>query len=351
MEQLNIILFAIGFVLSIIVLIAMLIKTTKGNKIGFLLPLVLIIGLVSLGSGVGMTIGQKKSSSNVIATNTNENNNTDTSNGTSALANSGAETKQTNDAAFDANGSVVPKKSIDMWGNETIIDADGSKSVGGILFTAQGIRYRISSEGAIVEIPTGKTSEDGKNYTQYTYLINNLNGDIWVTSANLAFKDENESDQVKDLGGGKVEKYPPNQGYEMKYIDFVYKYIPVSKPKNTVRNNFFSGNYGGKQENILEAKPTMSINILDDTLLDFKCIYMADMDSMYGYKIESLGKNAYKLYLYPAKVKADTNGGGVVIADEPLKRTFIVYMKSKDSFDIVFTSDDIKRVSINMNKQ
>ncbi|MBZ9633387.1 hypothetical protein [Clostridium sp. FP1] len=95
----------------------------------------------------------------------------------------------------------------------------------------------------------------------------------------------------------------------------------------------------------------MSINILDDKLLDFKCSYITGMDSIYGYKIESLGKNAYKLYLYPATIKANTNGGGTTIADDPIKRTFIIYMKSKDSFEVVFIDDNVNRASITMNKQ
>ena len=72
---------------------------------------------------------------------------------------------------------------------------------------------------------------------------------------------------------------------------------------------------------------------------------------MYGYKLEPLGKNAYKLYLYPASVKADSNnGGGVTIADDPLKRTFLIYRTGQDSFDMVFTSDSALRTSVSMNR-
>lgn len=344
MEKLNILLFGGGVVVAIVILIIMYIKLDKGKKIGFILPFIVVIAVAAMGSGVWLTIQQYNPSSTTDTNNSN----------TTTTTNNGADTatvsNQIDTATFDANGSVVPKESMDMWGNKTIIDADGSIDLGGKLFTPQGIRYRIS-DGAYVAIPDSNSYSDGTHYKEYGYSISNVDGTIYVTESNIANKNENASDSDIDLGTGKLEQYPPNSGYEMKYIDFVYKYIPVSKPQNTVKNDFLNGFYIGKQEQILETKTTMYINIVDDKLLEFNCTYIANMNSTYGYKIESLGKNAYKLYLYPATINADTNGGETVIADEPLKRTFLIYMKSKDSFDIVFTSDDIKRTSISMNRQ
>jgi hypothetical protein len=340
MEQLDIILFLSGFAIAMISLTIMMTKAVRGKKIGIVIPFITIIGLASLGTGIWLKIQNKDSINAVVANKFH----------TTVInaVNNSKETNKIKDAIFDPNGSILPKESMDMWGNKTIIDADGSKTFGGLIFTTEGIRYH-KTDSAVVAIPDSHKYPDGKHYKEYTYSINNLDGTIYVTESSIVTKDETHTDQDKALKE-KLERYPPNSGYEMNYIDFIYKYIPISKPKNTIKNDFLSGNYVGKEEEILKTNTTISINILDDKILDFKCSYISGIDSTYGYKIESLGKNAYKLYLYPATIKADTNDGGTTIADEPIKRTFIIYMKSKDSFDIVFTTDDIKRVSINMNK-
>jgi len=44
------------------------------------------------------------------------------------------------------------------------------------------------------------------------------------------------------------------------------------------------------------------------------------------------------------------DGGGVTIADDPLKRTFLIYRTGQDSFDMVFTSDSALRTSVSMNR-
>ncbi|MGV8980537.1 hypothetical protein [Clostridium sp.] len=352
MVNLNIILFCIGFVISVVALIIMLVKSMKSNKMGFMIPFVLIIGLASLGSGVWITIKPINSINSTVVNNPNIS--TTKSKPTVSTINkstakvSTSVAKENKNAPFDAKGSVVPIISYSELGNyKCTLDADGSKELNDGHYTPEGIRF---TNGGKVAISDGKTYEDGKHYTQYWYSIDNVSGAINVLESNLATKDEFRYD-MHDLGGGKSEDYPVDSGYEMKYIDFIYKYIPVSKPKTTIKNNFLSGSYFGKQEKILETTTTIAIKIIDDKLVDFKCRYIAGMDSIYGYKIELLGKNAYKLYLYPTTTKADTNGGGTTIFDEPLKRTFIIYMKSKDSFDIVFIADDVGRASVNMKRE
>lgn len=350
MEQLNIILFGSGFIIAIIALIIMMIKALKGNKVGLLLPLILIIGIGSIGSGIWLIIQQNSQVNTTVANNSNNTNTT--------VTNSSTGTNQVKEITFDANGSVVPKTTTDEWSRKIITDADGSKTVlqdGGrdcINITPNGTRiFQPSGAGVVVQIPENKSNPDGKLYTQYGYGKDDILGEIHITKGIEAVSNETSPNSKSIPGDDKEETYNTGSKEDIKLIDFVYQVLPSIKPKNTIANNFLSGNYVGKEEKVLSTNTTMSINILDDKLLDFKCSYISGMDNIYGYKIEPLGKNAYKLYLYPATIKADSNGGGVTIADEPIKRTFIIYMKSKDSFDIVFTSDDIKRASINMNKQ
>jgi len=45
----------------------------------------------------------------------------------------------------------------------------------------------------------------------------------------------------------------------MEKIDFLYKYIPVSNPKNTVKNDFLSGDYFAKEVTPLATKTTMTL--------------------------------------------------------------------------------------------
>jgi hypothetical protein len=354
MDNINIILFAIGFVVAIITLIIMLVKTIKGNKVGFLLPFILIIGMSSIGSGVWLTI-QQNNQSNTKSTTAQSNSNSTATN--KDEANVSTETKQTQkEVVFDANGSVVPKITEDEWSRKIITDADGSKTIlegegkSYINIAADGTRFftPASSQG-VVQIPQNQSTADGKVYKQYNFFRDSILLKITMTESNQAVPNETKIDS-KDLPSNKDkrEDYEITNSNDMRLIDFIYKVMPDVKPKNTIANNFLNGTYVGKEEKILDNQTIMSMEIIDDKLLKISSKYISNIsDKTYGYKLELLGKNAYKLYLYPT-IKDEK---GFFITDKSSKRTFLVYMKCKDSFDIVFIDDNVNRVSVNMNKQ
>lgn len=163
---------------------------------------------------------------------------------------------------------------------------------------------------------------------------------------------ENSVYANKYLDGGKTYTYDGNSEYNMSSIDFIDKYIPVSNPSKTVNNDFLSGSYYCNEVTPLATNTTASLKILDNKFLEFQSSYVSGVNGMYAYKLEPLGKNAYKLYLYMINAKADSNNGrGVTISNDPLKRTFLIYRTGQESFDLVFISDKIARTSLRMQRE
>ncbi|MBZ9633382.1 hypothetical protein [Clostridium sp. FP1] len=259
MDNINIILFAMGFVVAIITLIIMLLKSIKGNKVGFLLPFILIIGMGAIGSGVWLTIQQNNQSNTKSTTVQSNPNSTATNKGE---ANASTETKQMQkEVVFDANGSVVPKSTEDEWSRKIITDADGSKTIlegagkSYINIAADGTRFftPASSQG-VVQIPQNQSTADGKVYKQYNFFRDSILLKITLTECNQAVPSETKIDS-KDLvsANNKREDYEITNSNDMRPIDFIYKVMPALKPKNITSNNFLQGNYVGKQEKVLST--------------------------------------------------------------------------------------------------
>lgn len=99
-----------------------------------------------------------------------------------------------------------------------------------------------------------------------------------------------------------------------------------------------------------ETNTLFLMTITNDGFVTVNTDLMNGLPYLAKYKLESLGKNAYKLYLYPANVKATSNGGGTTVSEDPIKRNFIIYMDSKNSFDIVFFDDKLQRRDFKMQR-
>lgn len=354
--NINLILFFVGFALAITALILMLIKIMKGKKVGVIAPIILILGIFSGAIGVWKEV-QQRNNSNITANNTVKANKASNGNLASTKSNDNNKASQNNNSTFDANGSVVPKITANNDGYKVVTDADGSRTV---MFpdsektyfniSPEGIRFFLAlKEMAVVQIPQNESNSEGKIYKHYDFERDSTQ--ISMLESKDIVPDELEEEYKKmPSSDDKEEEYDINTYNDMKPIDFVYKILPeVKTPKNTIENNFLSGTYVAKKDNILNTDTVMSIKIVDDNFLELQCNYIHDMNANFGYKLEELGKNAYKLYLYAAQF--DSNGKEVTVSDKPVKRTFIIYRKSKDSFDIVFIDDNISRVSLNMNKE
>ncbi|MCO7126053.1 hypothetical protein NIE88_09720 [Sporolactobacillus shoreicorticis] len=264
--------------------------------------------------------------------------------------------------SFDSKGSVRPKvfyPNLKSWGDKgerVYTDADGTKTYVNGAETAvvipQGIRGMIyDSYGAWVFVPDKDQSNGKGSYTSYKYSISDVDGEISIqVGKHVTFS--------KDLYFGSTPKSEQRQTFsaddnkaKMSYIDFIYKKFPLQKPKKTTDNPLLIGNWKYEFKDLLENKHTaIEMNFTDDGYVTVDTSLIEDLPSMAKYKLESLGKNAYKLYLYPATVKADSNGGGTSVADEPIKRNFLIYMNSKDSFDVVLFDDQLKRRELKMKR-
>jgi len=198
MEYLNMILSGAGFVITAIASIVLLIKFAKASKIGFIFPLLLIIGIVSLVSGLLIPI---KSDTNAVTANSAHSSPTTTTN--QAQVTPSTKTNQIKITPFDPNGSVVPKESTDVYGNQTIIDADGSKAYNYLLFTPEGIRYLIKPGDLVPEvyIPDGKSDANGKHYKSYDYSSNIMDGTVTVVESNLAIAGDTSNSKVHRFRG------------------------------------------------------------------------------------------------------------------------------------------------------
>ncbi|RMD02325.1 hypothetical protein D9O40_06725 [Clostridium autoethanogenum] len=340
MEYIRLILFTCGFLIILITLISILIKTVKSRKTGILPIIIIIIGIIVLASGIEFDKIQ-----NIVL---------------SRIANKiPILSKIKKDMPFDAKDSVVPKiENINNSDEKIITDADGSKTIskGGydLRFSPNNTRHYVNANGVSVDLPVNKKYSDGIHYTEYTFSKDeaSLNESIYVESENMITKNYDDANEyTEDKQSVKVEDHSGDGSYKtMSYLDFIRKFVPISTPKTTVAGDFLVGNWVGSEKEILNSKTTMNMNIEDDKTLDLKCSYISNIDSSYGYKVEELGKNAYKLYLYKMDVKADSNGGGTTVSDDPINTTFIIYMKSKNSFDAVFSDNKDKRISVNMTK-
>ncbi|CDX04904.1 Hypothetical protein DPCES_5018 [Desulfitobacterium hafniense] len=266
---------------------------------------------------------------------------------TSPVTPSPSHSSPTKSAPFDPKDSVVP-----IIDNNDIIDADGSKVIGYDLFiTPEGIRYHVKwvTLTAMVSVPQGKTSSEGTHYKNYElshYSFTDL-----LTEYDFVAKDE--YDMYEDYTLHESKSYDYDKDTFKNNMDFIYKFIPVNNPNTTVKNDFLNGTYYYKEVTPLEVRTHVTLTLLDDQFLEMDNAYTSDIKGLYGYKLEPLGKNAYKLYLYPASVKATTNqSGGVSLASDPLKKTFLIYRTGSDTFDLVFIGGDDKpqRISLPMSK-
>lgn len=355
----NTILFFAGFAVSIIALLLMLIKVMKGKKVGVIALVILTIGIVVLGLGVWKEIQQRNNPNNSVAAGMTNNTGKTAKTSDNKLTNSKeADTNKTSEnknAVFDANGSVVPQVTESKDGYKVITDADGSKAVfaegiaSSLNISSDGTRFYKPANGtAVVQIPQNEANSQGKVYKRYGFERDSLQVYMSQTK-DVVFDEFEEKSNNIPSNEDKNEEYNTDTYKDMSPVDFVYRVMPdVKVPKNTIENDFLSGTYVGKKQSVLSSDTIMSIKIVDDKFLELQCSYIYNMNANYGYKLECLGKNAYKLYLYPAQF--DRSGKEVTISDKPVKRTFIIYMKSKDSFDIVFINDSINRVSVSMNK-
>ncbi|EST11997.1 hypothetical protein [Sporolactobacillus laevolacticus] len=262
---------------------------------------------------------------------------------------------------FDSAGSVRPKvyyPLLKSWGDKgerIYTDADNTKTyVDGaytVVMLPEGMRASITDDdGASVYLPEKGYRNRKRMYTDYNYSISKIDGAIYVDILKgVTFDDQyhvggKTSEQIQSFAADDSRA-------KMSYIDYIYSKWPLQKPKKIVDNPLLVGNWKYESKDLLDNTHTLiQMSYSKDGFVTIDTSLINGLPGMAKYKLEPLGKNTYKLYLYPTTVKADSNGGGTFVASDPIKRNFLVYMNSKDSFDLVFFDDKLQRRDLKMQR-
>lgn len=258
---------------------------------------------------------------------------------------------------FDPTGSVAPK-TFEYDGYKVFEDADGTLTkVSGdftvVMVTPEGIRARLdATDETYVEFPVKSKEKDGLlHYEHYGYTKSTLDGTIYATKGIIKYRNKLDHYPVDPRPNIYTEMFAPNSDADIPYIDFIFeKHFPLKKPKQTVENRLLIGYWEYQEENLMTTETWMKMDFSKDGFLTIATPLIKGLPDLLHYKVEPLGKNAYKLYLYPVAVNAEDNGGGTFISQEPLKRTFLIYMKNESSFELVFFDDRLSRRSFLMKK-
>lgn len=262
---------------------------------------------------------------------------------------------------FDSAGSVRPKvyyPLLKSWGDKgerIYTDADHTKTyVDGaytVVMLPEGMRASITDDdGASVYIPeTGR--RDGKQmFTDNNYSISDIDGAIYVDiMKGVTFDDQYH---VSGKTSEQIQSFAADDSRaKMSYIDYIYSKWPLQKPKKVVDNLLLIGQWKHESKDLLgNTSIPIKMSFTKDGFVTMTSSLINELPGLAKYKLEPLGKNAYKLYLYSTTVKADSNGGGTFVASDPIKRNFLIYMNSKDSFDVVFFDDKLQRRDMKMKR-
>lgn len=227
-----------------------------------------------------------------------------------------------------------------------IEDADGTIYRPLTMITSDGVRAGFAGDTTgIVAFPESDVNKDGKlpNYKAYSYFDGNY---LWVIGEKIVSYQDYDT-QTYDFDELKViKKILHNDKPDMELYDFVFDYLPVQKPKERVHVPMLVGDWKSKEDS------QASLNFGEDGTLYMEHNRIDDNEYPYlsQYTLERLAANAYKLYLYPASVKADSAGGEMTVNIEPAKRNYIIYLTGESTFEFVFYNKKLQRESITMEK-
>lgn len=256
---------------------------------------------------------------------------------------------------FDPNGSVRPQilKDDTASGLGGYIDADGTRTIyhqGTYYYllvmpdhTAYGFTNYVghdeSPAGADLFLfkPNGKTLPgQGNGCTEYEFLYDTTVPSTTISQCDSYFTNDFQYINNYQQTGGKMQ-YLNNTN--MTPSDFLNQMLPEYDSTKPIENHILNGKYQYVDKQIVSSSTPVTLDFKGDDVI-FKCDYL-NVNDTYGYKLESAGKNAYRLYLYNRSVVKGDDGkyNKVMYAGQALKQPFFIYMDSKDSFDFVFFSD------------
>lgn len=241
---------------------------------------------------------------------------------------------------YERNGEQKDYQDADgtIYKHMTMINPDG------VLMGFRGI-----GEG-IVASPISNPNNDEFVYLEgYHYFMGSYTQ--VVSEVVYQFNPEDvRAPYLKDFTTTKSEEY---SDLDMTLYDFVYKFMPLQSPDSSqiVEVPLLEGDWVAYEDSIINGQETLAkLNFSEDGFFSMEnnIVDINEIPDSMQYRLEYLDDNAIKLYLYPVTgIKTD---GSFTVAEEPVKRNFILYITSEDSFELVYYSQALERVSITMNK-
>lgn len=232
-------------------------------------------------------------------------------------------------------------------------DADGTIYRNMTMVNPDGVMMGTKSiDEAIVASPIDNPNNDEFAYYQgYHYYKGSYH--FTVSEANFKYGSRDAAaPYYKEYIPLKTEEY---SNMDMQLYDFIYKFMPLQFPDEDkiVEVPLLEGEWVAYEDTIMEGSKVLAkMDFSNDgfLLMENNIVNTNEIPSNIHFKLEHLDENSYKLYLYHATIKADSNGGGITISEEPSKRNFIIYVTSEDAFELVYYDYDLKRNSITMNR-
>ncbi len=230
-------------------------------------------------------------------------------------------------------------------------DADGTRYKNMTMINPDGVMMGFRSiDEAIVASPVANPNGDEFAYYQgYHYYKGSYYSA--VSEALLKYPgSESAAPYYKGIEQSKTEEVT---GSEMGLYDFVYKFMPLQYPneEKLVHVPLLHGNWAAYEETIMDGPQLLaSMNFMDEhtLMMENHIVNTNEIPGLIYYELEQLDQNAYKLYLYEGFSDEEDN---LIPSDEPVKRNFLIYVTSENTFELVYYNNNLKRVSITMERQ
>lgn len=359
LENLSMILLIIGLVSLGISFMFLIMRMLKGNyRISAVIVSVLLIGVLCVFSGVGLMIPDVKEK--VLGLSATQEVDADFEG--QALEQGGEQTDEnvkpdTSDVKkiteFKQTKLAYPKViyETEYSGYKEYQDADGTVYKNMTMINPNGVMMGFSDiTVALVASPIENQNNDGFTYYKGYYYYK---GSYHFEVSEGTFKYESREAAAPYFKGFTPDKTEQYSSMDMKLYDFVYKFMPVQFPQEEklVDVPLLKGEWASFEDTIMDGPKLLAkLNFFEDgfLLMENHIVNSNEIPDNMQYKLEQLDENAYKLYLY--SVTGTGNDGGYTASLEPAKRNFILYVTSKDSFELVYYDQNLTRNSITMNR-
>jgi hypothetical protein len=242
------------------------------------------------------------------------------------------------------------------------MDADGTEYRNMTMINPEGVMmgYRSIDEAIVAsktdkptwdEFPTQTDDENGDKFVYYQGY-HYYKGTYYSSVSEAIFQYPSENTTAPSYTNVYSLRAEEVTGSEMSLYDFVYKFMPLQTPneEKLVRVPLLDGKWEAYEDTIMNGPQLLvSMTFFEDQILlmENHIVNANEIPNSIYYKLEQLDENAYKLYLYEALLNED---GQASPTPEPSKRNFIIYVTSEDTFDLVYYDQNLNRVSLTMKR-